>query len=576
MIERVAATTLIAVVVAAAALGACGDDSTAFNATSSGDPGSTTGGGGTGGTGTAVAMGGAGGSGTGGDGGAGGDEPDCPHTGPPVIDPSTLDECGCDGAHCVPAALVPADQQSQLAPCQTGGGDGFCTPDKFIETAGLFIAETCTSVGGAEGRCLSDCLVAVASQAALLPVDICDPGERCAPCFDPFTQEDTGACTLSCDPGPTEPPLMIDCPYNGPPLIDPNVLDDCSPACNGAHCLPTAFVPTDLQALLTPCAGGFCAPDTLIESGGQGIPVSCTSAAGAEGRCLSTCLPDIAAQANLLPVDVCNPDERCAPCFNPIATDPNLPTGACEIACDTAVDPPVIITCPWNGPAVLDPSVLPDCSPACGGAHCLEASLVPPSLQSQVAPCPGGFCVPDPMIAAAGNYLPPTCNAFSGTSAEGRCLSECLPAVISQIDQLQQDTCAAGERCAPCTDPFTGVPTGACTTVSCDMPANPPYTFPTCCPNSSNVDEATCLPTALVPAGQAGQLLQQACPSGLLCVPNEYLPGSPGIPLCNSALGQGACVSDCVDLGLGGIFGQSNCTDNHTCVPCLFGPPGCP
>jgi hypothetical protein len=85
------------------------------------------------------------------------------------------------------------------------------------------------------------------------------------------------------------------------------------------------------------------------------------------------------------------------------------------------------------------------------------------------------------------------------------------------------------------------------------------------------------VPSALIPPADAADLLQQSCPANLLCVPNEYLP-TPLAPInsCSSAFGQGACVSNCVDLGLGGIFGQSNCTDNHTCVPCLFGPPGCP
>ena len=44
--------------------------------------------------------------------------------------------------------------------------------------------------------------------------------------------------------------------------------------------------------------------------------------AGAEGRCLSTCLPAIASEAELLPQSVCPTGTRCAPCYNPTAADP--------------------------------------------------------------------------------------------------------------------------------------------------------------------------------------------------------------------------------------------------------------
>jgi hypothetical protein len=334
------------------------------------------------------------------------------------------------------------DQQDLLAPCTAGAGDGFCTPDVFIETGGNFLLEACESAGGAEGRCLSACLPDVAEQAALLPQSTCLDGDLCVPCYDPFTQEETGVCSFTCDPGPTEPPLVLECPHVGPPLVDP--------------------------------------------------------------------------------------------------------------------------------------ATLPECEPACGGAHCMDGTLVPMDLQDDLDMCPGGFCVPDPLIETGGNYIPTTCLAFPGTTAEGRCLSDCLPQVQDQIDQLQQDICTDSERCVPCNDPFDGTLTGACATSSCDMPVDPPYVFPTCCANAAGVDEGTCVSEAILGA-DAADLSQLTCPTDLLCVPNEYLPDSPvPIQLCNSGLGAGACVSDCVDLGIGGIFGQADCTDNHTCVPCWAGAPGCP
>jgi hypothetical protein len=520
-------------------------------------------------------AGGAGGTGGGGEGGA---APECPHEGPPVVDPDIFDPCtpACPGAHCLPAALIPVDQQALLAPCTSGGNAGFCAPDVLIETGGNFIPPTCESVGGAEGRCISACLPDVAAQAAFLPQSTCDASERCVPCYDPFTQLSTGVCNLSCDPGPVEPPLELTCPWEGPPLIDPSTLPECDPACGGAHCLPEALVGPAEQALLAPCPGGFCAPDLLIETAGQTPPPSCVSVAGAEGRCLSTCLPDIAAQAAFLPQSSCAAEERCVPCYDPTAADPTLPTGACSLACDAPVDPPTIITCPWNGPPLLDPATFPECDPVCGGAHCVPDTLVPPDQQALLAACPGGFCLPDPLISTAGNYLPQSCTAFPGTTSEGRCLSDCLPVVAAQIDNLSQDVCPSGEHCVPCYDPFTGLETGACSSTSCDAPVDPPYTFPTCCP-FEGTDQGTCLPSALIPPDDQANLLQHSCPTDMLCIPNEYLPDPP-IPIqtCTGGWGTGACVSQCVD-GVPTFFGQGDCPGNHICVPCWIAPttPGC-
>lgn len=548
--------------------GACSGDDATFE-DGSGASMATTGGGGAGAEGATGGGGGDGGSGAG----------PCVHEGPPIVDPASFPDCEpvCGGAHCVPAALVPDDQADLLAACN--GGDGYCVPDKFIETNGQFLAKTCVSGAGAEGRCLSVCIPQVEEQAAALPVADCDAGEVCVPCFDPRTQEDTGACSLSCDQGPTEPPVELTCPWDGPAVIEPDTLPACDPACGGAHCLPESFVPPEQQALLATCPGGFCTPDAFIESGGETVPESCVSVAGAEGRCLSTCLQAVQDEP-LLPQSTCADDERCAPCYNPTADDPNESTGACELACDAPVDPPVVLTCPWNGPPVLDPASLPECSPACGGAHCLDASQVPASQQALLATCPGGFCVPDPLIETGGNFVPQTCTAFPSTTVEGRCQSDCLPDVQAQIDSLQVDICAAGEHCVPCYDPFDGTATGACSASECDAPVDPPYTFPTCCPDSNGVDGATCVPSSLVPPDDAASLQQITCPTDFLCVPNEYLPDPPvSIDTCTTALGgAGACVSECVDIPFAFLFTQRDCPDNKLCVSCFLAPdtPGCP
>jgi hypothetical protein len=374
-----------------------------------------------------------------------------------------------------------------------------------------------------------------------------------------------------------------ECPYTGPPVIDPNVFGPCATECAGAHCVPSALVPADTQALLSPCAAlgggeGFCAPDKFIAAGGNFVPKACTSVAGAEGRCLSSCLPDIAAQSALLPAADCEANERCAPCFNPASDDPNEPTGACSLACDSPVDPPVALTCPWTGPAVIDPAALPNCGPAGSSCACLPAALVPAEQQGQFAACAGGFCAPDTIIETAGNTKPPSCAPFAGvtTAADGRCLSTCLPAVSGQ-PSLEQSSCAAGAKCAPCYDPFTGAPTGACASSSCDAAPTPGFKFPNCC-NFEGTPQGKCVPKSQIPDGQEDNLEEDSCPSDdYLCVPKEQLPG--GSPIaCDPLLpGPGTCLSECLDLGFAGIFlTQADCPDNYKCAPCSLAPDGTP
>jgi hypothetical protein len=497
----------------------------------------------------------------------------CPYTGPPLIDPKTLSPCApaCAGAHCVDATLVSAAQQALLAMCMANGKPGFCAPDDLIEAGGNIIPKSCKSVAGAEGRCLSTCLEPVAAQAKVLPKDVCADGTLCAPCFNPTASDPTaptGACSIGCDK-PKDPPLVLMCPWDGKTqVVDPKTFA----ACGCGHCLPTALVPAAQQSLLSMCAGGgYCAPDTFIESGGKFVPKTCSSVAGAEGRCLPSCLPPIAAQAAQLPKDVCAAGEKCAPCYNPVASDPSKPTGACNIACDKPAEPPVMLTCPWTGPPVVDPATFPACSPSCAGAHCVPAAMVPAAQQSLLAACTGGFCAPDSVIAGAGKSVPKSCSPFANTPAEGRCLSTCIPMVAQKASELVQDSCAADELCVPCYDPFSAAATGACT-IACDQPTQPPYTFPSCC-----VD-ATCVPSSQVPASEAAKLNQDVCPGGFLCAPNEYLPGNTPYTCSAGLLGgqAGACVSRCVNLGLGGIFGQKDCPDNHACVPCSLAPAGTP
>ena len=488
---------------------------------------------------------GTGGAGTGGMSGSGGTmmdagppPPTCEvHTGAPALDVTMLPECDnpdlplCGDGRCLASSAVPEASRSALAPCMAA--DTLCVPEHFIETLAMFIVPTCTSLLGAEGRCLSLCIPQVAAQAGFLPQDTCAMTERCAPCFDPRTGEDTTACHQGCDGGPAEPPT---------------VFDKC---CGGAgSCVPSEIVPEADRALLgtdtCTTAGQLCAPDTLSDS--TFVPTTCTSLAGAEGRCLPDCLPDVAAQASLLPVDTCAAGELCAPCFDPLSGDP---TGACTRGGDMPTQPPV----------VFDP-----CCDTKGA--CVPTDILSAEQEAQLGPdtCPSGSLCAPKVLASPGQRAA-TCDSLGG--AEGRCLPLCVPMVAAQQDRLPQATCAADERCAPCYDPITGEVTGACSQNG-DMPTEPAYTFPKCCSNNG-----VCVPSTLVPTAQQSLLGRDTCPgTGDLCAPTLLASDPTARPaVCHTFSPQnreGRCLANCIPQiqAQATRLLQENCAAGELCAPC--------
>ena len=249
----------------------------------------------------------------------GGTEPECPHEGPPVLDANTLDVCPtCNGgARCLPSSLVPPEFSDQLGDCDA---DNKCVPDLFIETGGEFIPPTCDSVGGVEGRCLSECLPQVAEQAANLPQSSCGAYEKCVPCYDPLDGTETGSCSLSCDPGPTEPPQQL------------------PKCCDGiGTCVPSSAVPPDkldkLQQDVCPPGDLVCAPDVFVNDPNYS-PASCqtsllSSVLGSEygpGACLPACINGV--DNFMVQEDGCGAGFKCAPCLEPPF---GTPSGACEL-----------------------------------------------------------------------------------------------------------------------------------------------------------------------------------------------------------------------------------------------------
>lgn len=389
--------------------------------------------------------------------GFGGDDAPAPECEGPLgaaRDPSAMTACCEDwvgGAHCVDS--VPDELTGVVDTC---AGGGFCVPDPFIETGGVFTPLSCASISGAAGVCLSGCIPQVKDYWGILPQDVCADDERCIPCINPIDDTDTGACNISytCEDGAgggggDDDPTEAACPHEGAPVIDPTTL----PACGaGGHCLSNALVPADMAAQLASCPDNqsMCVPDEFIAAGGNFIPPTCESVAGAEGRCLSNVLPDVQAQATLLPQADCGAAHLCVPCFNPLD---GTETGACRLSCDPG---------PTEGPSQL---------PACcdGRGTCVPASAAGDNADRLgVDTCEedaGLVCAPNVFLGDE-PYTPPTCETgfiqflFGSDYAEGRCLPDCLPDVDNFL--IGQDDCDEGMKCAPCLNPLTGEPSGAC------------------------------------------------------------------------------------------------------------------
>ncbi|MBW2455013.1 MAG: hypothetical protein JRI68_10905 [Deltaproteobacteria bacterium] len=253
---------------------------------------------------------------------SGGEE--CPYEGPSPLDVSTLPacpDCATGGAHCLPTGLVPGEFIDQLANCDP---DTKCVPDKFIETTGLFIAKSCNSVAGVEGRCLSPCIPQIAEQANMLPQDICEPYEVCAPCYDPTTGEDTSACSLSCDPGPVNPPEVLPkCCDGVGTCVPPEIVDNVKPGQSAQ--LGEDTCPQHAGKLV-------CSPDVFVNDPNW-QPQTCQTSlitgffgeAYAPGACLPDCIP--AVKLFLILQDGCPDGMKCAPCLTP-------PFGTSSGACD--------------------------------------------------------------------------------------------------------------------------------------------------------------------------------------------------------------------------------------------------
>jgi len=224
-----------------------------------------------------------------------------------------------------------------------------------------------------------------------------------------------------------------------------------TPCCGGlGTCVPTSCLISSQSDQLAQdaCASTSekCAPSDILS--GQ-LPATCRSVDNAEGRCASTCIPLVAVLIDRLPQSTCSASERCAPCYNPID---GQPSGICNIGTDAPAEPAYVFqTCGNNR------------------GKCVPADLVPPAQASLLPPdsCPSGkVCAPTEALLDP-NFKFPSCTSTALVPTACNCPGACVPKYLADSQTggglLRQDNCTnPDDRCAPCTNPATQQPSGAC------------------------------------------------------------------------------------------------------------------
>lgn len=247
-------------------------------------------------------------------------------------------------------------------------------------------------------------------------------------------------------------------------------------------------------------------------------------------------------------------------------------------------------TCGTNDFVKADVSKLTACGNSKG--HCFDKTKTP--MADQLVACPNAneVCVPDEILAANGNPLT-SCKSIIGP---GACVTmSLLPAGEKRAaGALKQDTCSAGQVCAPCIDPTNNnAPTPFCQPIGVHekpcaaAPAGgstggAATAAPGCC-TTKGKSNGICISESGVPEAQRDKAVQDTCADANKCVPKAMVEGKP--VTCDAGiLGAGVCMDKCFNKMLSiaggiGILDGEGCGETELCIPCKLvadqGVPGC-
>lgn len=180
-----------------------------------------------------------------------------------------------------------------------------------------------------------------------------------------------------------------------------------------------------------------CVPNEYVSNLAPCMSMTCESLQGAEGRCIKTCVPQVAMQEEMLPQGPCGMNEKCAPCYNPIDGED---TGACSVGPnDSPPDPSEAET--------FDECCQPEGASEPIGV-CVPQDLVPEGSREMLPQdtCSDmEFCAPDRFARDSSANLE-TCTT-SGDMTGG-----CVPKCFEQagLEGIPPGSCGGGYGCVAC------------------------------------------------------------------------------------------------------------------------------
>jgi hypothetical protein len=203
------------------------------------------------------------------------------------------------------------------------------------------------------------------------------------------------------------------------------------------------------------------------------------------------------------------------------------------------------------GHGSASPEIVAAFRPCCdGSAHYLPQAFVPRDVRAMLAVGPDDtLCVPD-VLSTNANMTPVQCTSLF--QQPGACLSSCIEGVSQAPVALPKDICGDDELCAPCIDPRTNTPSGACSlgALAC-IDFNPGDACRDYMPGLDLTGYAACgvgahcAPDTLVSDKQR-ELLDKCADGTSTCVPDDFLlrGGHYTPPTCKSVGGrEGRCLS---------------------------------
>lgn len=213
-----------------------------------------------------------------------------------VPDLGALEPCGGGLGHCYDATKT-AISARDVPACPTAGE--ICVPDKVLLAGGRKLVR-CQFLGGRlEGACASLLLSELNAHRDQVTQESCDADERCTPCDDPRTGENTGTC----DPAGVHEKACV-----GGEGAAGETCCHASGVCMDREAVP-ADSRDDMERDSCSRKDQVCAPLSMSD----GAPVKC-SILGIDGVCIDVCFASMLQGIQRPARAECGPTELCLPC----------------------------------------------------------------------------------------------------------------------------------------------------------------------------------------------------------------------------------------------------------------------